>query len=54
MRANAPEWEPGRSGTVETLLSDFLPPFPASGRRDVGALPKKMSSRQKGFWEDAH
>ena len=29
MRANVPEWEPGRRGTVETLLSDFAPPFPA-------------------------
>jgi hypothetical protein len=29
MRANGPEWEPGRRGTVETLRSDYVPPFPA-------------------------
>jgi hypothetical protein len=46
-RANALEWEPGRRDTFETLLSDFVPPFPASGRRNVGALPRKVSSRQK-------
>ena len=53
MRANVPEWEPGRRGTVETLLSDFAPPFPASGRRNVGALPRKVSSCQTGVWDDA-
>jgi hypothetical protein len=52
-RANAPEWEPGRRDTVETLLSDFVPPFPASGRRNVGALPRNVPSRQTGFWDDA-
>jgi hypothetical protein len=40
IRPNAPEWEPGRRDTLETLLSDFAPPFPALGRRDVGALPR--------------
>jgi hypothetical protein len=53
MRANAPEWEPGRRDTLETLPSDFVPPFPASGRRNVGALPRKVSSCQTGFWDDA-
>ena len=53
MRANAPEWEPGRRDTLETLLSDFVPPFPASGRRNVGALPRKVSSCQTGVWDDA-
>src|SRR4051794_37293523 len=53
MRANAPEWEPGRRDTLETLLSDFVPPFPASGRRNVGALPRKVSSCQTGVWVDA-
>jgi hypothetical protein len=53
MRANGPEWEPGRRGTVETLLSDFAPPFPASGRRNVGALPRKVPSRQTEVWDDA-
>jgi hypothetical protein len=28
MRANGPEWEPGRRGTVETLRSDYVPRFP--------------------------
>ena len=31
MRADTPEWEPGRRDTLETLPSDFVPPFPASG-----------------------
>ena len=53
MRANAREWEPGRRETLETLLSDFVPPFPASGRRNVGALPRKVSSCQTGVWDDA-
>jgi hypothetical protein len=30
MRANVPEWEPGRRGTLETLPSDFVPHFPGS------------------------
>jgi hypothetical protein len=42
MRANVPEWQPGRRDTLETLLSDFVPPFPASGRRNVGALPRNV------------
>jgi hypothetical protein len=46
MRANAPEWEPGRRDTLQTLASDFVPPFPASGRRNVGALPRNVSSCQ--------
>ena len=54
MRADAPEWEPGRRDTLETLLSDFVPPVPASGRRNVRTLPRKVSSRQTGFWDDAH
>jgi hypothetical protein len=53
MRANAPEWEPGRRDTLEMLLSDFVPPFPASGRRNVGALPRNVSSCQTGFRDDA-
>jgi hypothetical protein len=53
MRPNAPEWQPGRRGAVETLLSDFVPPFPASGRRNVRTLPRKASSRQTGFWDGA-
>ena len=53
MRANAPEWESGRRDRLETRLSDFAPSFPASGRRNVGALPRKASSCQKGFWDDA-
>ena len=52
MCANVPEWEPGRRGTVETLLSGFAPPFPASGRRNVGALPRNVSSCQTGVWDD--
>jgi hypothetical protein len=39
-RVNAPEWEPGRRDTLETLLSDFVLPLPASGLRNVGALPR--------------
>ena len=54
VRANAPEWEPGRRDTLETVLSDFVPPFPASRRRNVGALTRKVSSRQTAFWDDAH
>ncbi len=42
MRANAPEWQPGRRDTLEALLSEFVPPFPAPGRRNVGALPRKV------------
>jgi hypothetical protein len=53
MRANAPEWEPGRRDTLETLPSDFVPPFPASGRRNVGALPRNVSSRHTEVWGDA-
>jgi hypothetical protein len=53
MRANAPEWEPGRLDTLETLLSDFVPPFPASRRPNVGALPRKVSRCQTGLWGDA-
>jgi hypothetical protein len=53
MRANAPEWEPGRRVTLEALLSDFAPPSPASGRRNVGALPRKVSSCQTEVWDDA-
>jgi hypothetical protein len=45
-RANAPEWEPGRRDTLKTLMSGFVPAFPASGRRNVGVLPRKVSSYQ--------
>jgi hypothetical protein len=53
MRANALEWEPGRRDTLETLPSGFVPPFPASGRPNVGALPRKVSSCQTGVWDNA-
>jgi hypothetical protein len=53
MRANVPEWQPGRRDTLETLLSDFVPPFPASVRRNIGALPRYASSYQTEVWDDA-
>ena len=53
MRASAPEWEPGRRDTLETLPGDFVPPFPASGRRNAGALPRNVASCQSGLWDDA-
>jgi hypothetical protein len=54
LRANAPEWEPARRGTLETLLSEFVPPFPGSGHRNVGALPRKVSSCETGCRDDAN
>jgi hypothetical protein len=53
MRANAPEWVPGRRDTLETLKSDIVLSFPASRRRNVGALPRNVSSHQTGLWDDA-
>ncbi len=53
VRGNAPGWELGRRDTVETLPSSFVPPFPASGRRNVGALPRNVSSGLTEVWDDA-
>ena len=36
---NAPEWEPRQRDMLETLMREFVPPFPASGRRNVATLP---------------
>ena len=35
------------------MPSDFVLPFPASGRRNVGVLPRKVSSCHTGLWDDA-
>jgi hypothetical protein len=48
-----PRMGAGRRDTLETLLSDFVPPFPASGRRNVRTLPRKVSGRQTELWDDA-
>src|SRR4051794_35281613 len=53
MRANTHEWEPGRRDMLESLPSRFVPPFPAPGRRNAGALPRKVSSCQTEAWDHA-
>jgi hypothetical protein len=39
--------------TLETLMSDFVPPFPASRRPNVGALTREVSRCRTGIWDDA-
>ena len=48
-----PNGSPGRRDALETLPSGFVPHFPASGWRNVAALPRKVSSCQTRLWEDA-
>ena len=53
MQANAPEWELGRRDTLESAAERLCATFSNVGRRNVGALPRKVSSCQIGFWDDA-
>ena len=49
MRADAPEWEPGRRDTLETLLSDFVPPFPRRGGGMSALWRAKRQAVRQGF-----
>ena len=44
MRTDAPEWEPGRRDKLETLLSDFVPRFPA---KEVA----EWAENYRRFWD---